>query len=293
MIRSPLAENLLSLNGLRRTVLFIALSAAVGLFATTSSAEDDEVVVVMPEYQGPSLSEDMHHSMSQAYQAQMGEELERKKAKSKAEQEAAARAALMPDRKREQAELQMLVSSGFVPLMLYGSAQYDILLGCLNCAPNLSISIWNQKGPYGSLESGLSIWSQAFEFGNPSSRQCPWNRYAGSPPAVVDSKGKFYGFLTHNPVIKEQFKSTLTEVLFEHVESIRPAPQKWFESIFEQEIEGNKLGITLEQMNKMTPPSFDNEDDLERLSEEERQKRIEEENRNLLNGSSHYDDFAS
>ena len=80
-----------------------------------------------------------------------------------------------------------------------GISSHDTYLGCLNCASNDELSIWNSTGKYGINSSGDdNIWNTVSLFGNPSSRYSPWNSNGTNPPAIVDFEGAFYGYFTAN-----------------------------------------------------------------------------------------------
>lgn len=159
-----------------------------------------------------------------------------------------------PDPKRENQEIKELVSQGQVPLLLYGGAQLDHFLGCINCTPKYSISIWNSKGPYGSFRGDFSLWNVLFEYGNVKSRLSPWNTFASNPPAVIDPAGKFYGFLTTNNSISVQFDNNFTKTLFMDYKDISLNPQRWFEKTFVHQLAQGANAISLAQLEDMPRP---------------------------------------
>ena len=83
-------------------------------------------------------------------------------------------------------------------LHLYGGANNKQYLGCLNCNEFSAKSIWNEFGDYGSEFSEKSIWNDFSEYGSEFSSYSPWNEYSSNPPAILDSNGGFYGYLTIN-----------------------------------------------------------------------------------------------
>lgn len=159
-----------------------------------------------------------------------------------------------PDPKRENQEIKELLAKEQVPLLLYGGAQLDHFLGCINCAPKYSISIWNSKGPYGSFRGDFSLWNVLFEYGNVKSRLSPWNAFASNPPAVIDPAGKFYGFLTTNNTISIHFDNNFTKTLYMDYKDISLNPQRWFEKTFAHQLAQSSDSISLEQLEGMPRP---------------------------------------
>ena len=139
---------------------------------------------------------------------------------------------LKPDPQQETAELKELISGGLEPLLVYGGNQYEGFLGCLNCAPHMHISLWNQHGPYGSALSPRSIWSDFYEFGNAKSNLSPWNPYAAKPPVIVDPKGKFYGYFTANQNLEQIFANNFSHNLVTLHRDIKKNPELWFSIAF-------------------------------------------------------------
>ena len=87
-------------------------------------------------------------------------------------------------------------------LMLYGGRNNKVFLGYISGSELHSDSILNKYGKYGSDFGLNSIWNRYGKFGGKYSNYSPWNSYATSPPVIVDSSGKFYGYFTvnkHNP----------------------------------------------------------------------------------------------
>ena len=144
--------------------------------------------------------------------------------------------ALRPDPQQERAELKALISSGAAPLLVYGGDQYQDFLGCLNCAPYMHISLWNNHGPYGARLSPRSIWSDFFEFGHDKSQLSPWNPYAAKPPVVIDAKGQFYGYLTANHSISPRFANNFSANLVSLHRTIKTNPALWFSLAFKASI---------------------------------------------------------
>lgn len=161
---------------------------------------------------------------------------------------------IAPNPALENKEIEQIVAAGDLPLLIYGSTQLDKFLGCLNCNPKYSISVWNAKGPYGSSRGDFSIWNTLFEFGNVKSRVCPWNQFASNPPAVIDPKGTFYGFLTSNSAINSHFTNNFTLTLLLDYQDIALSPQKWFEDTFAQQLANNPNTVALKYLEALPKP---------------------------------------
>lgn len=85
-------------------------------------------------------------------------------------------------------------------LLLFGDENRDVFLGCYNCSSVASDSIHNTVSKYGSSVSSLSIFNSVGKYGSSVSTYSPCNTVGSKPPAVVDSDGNFYGYLTLNTV---------------------------------------------------------------------------------------------
>jgi hypothetical protein len=118
-------------------------------------------------------------------------------------------------------------------LHLYGGHNYRVYLGCLNCNEYDSNSVWNQYGNYGNKYSSISIWNKYGDYGGEYSSYSPWNAYASYPPAIVDSKGDFYGYLTVNSYESKRADFQLALTMYEFHEFICDDVSKWYEKIFE------------------------------------------------------------
>jgi hypothetical protein len=118
-------------------------------------------------------------------------------------------------------------------LHLYGGQNYRVYLGCLNCDKYNSNSVWNEYGNYGNKYSSTSIWNSYGDYGGKYNAGSPWNAYASYPPAVVDSKGDFYGYLTVNKYESERANFQLALIIYEFYELIPDGVSKWYEKIFE------------------------------------------------------------
>ena len=83
-------------------------------------------------------------------------------------------------------------------LMLFGGADHDVYLGCLNCGKFATDSVCNQFGRYGSEFSAESIWNEFSRYGSEFSAHSPWNEFSTQAPAIVDSDGDLYGYFSAN-----------------------------------------------------------------------------------------------
>lgn len=89
-------------------------------------------------------------------------------------------------------------------LLLYGGAYANAFIGCITCGRYDGDSICNAYSIYGSQYSAQSIWNKNESYGSPYSNTSPWNQYAGTPPAIYDAAGSFYGYFTANPIYPSQ-----------------------------------------------------------------------------------------
>ncbi|AYZ13023.1 hypothetical protein V2E39_08170 [Chryseobacterium arthrosphaerae] len=117
-------------------------------------------------------------------------------------------------------------------LHLYGGADQDQYLGCLNCDTFDKNSIWNKFSDYGNVYSSKSIWNAYGNYGSTYSTYSPWSAYASYPPAIVDEKGDFYGYLTLNPYKSERSELELARVLCKYHEDIKTDIGGWYDRLF-------------------------------------------------------------
>ncbi|MGN7863157.1 hypothetical protein [Chryseobacterium sp. 22458] len=117
-------------------------------------------------------------------------------------------------------------------LHLYGGADQDQYLGCLNCDNFDKNSIWNKFSDYGNVYSSKSIWNTYGNYGSSYSTYSPWNAYASYPPAIVDQDGNFFGFLTLNPYKSDRSELELALILCKHHEEIKSDVGVWYERLF-------------------------------------------------------------
>ena len=106
-------------------------------------------------------------------------------------------------------------------LYIWGGKNNKTYLGCLNSNKYDSSSIWNKYGNFGSKYNQLSIWNKYGDYGSKYSDYSPWNKYSSKPPAVVDSNGNFYGYLTINKYQNKRAEFLLALTLYEYHELIR------------------------------------------------------------------------
>lgn len=156
-----------------------------------------------------------------------------------------------PDPQIELSELNALTAAGEVPLLLYGGND-NRLLGCLNCHYSLRLSVWNNKGPYGSALSFHSIWNPQYEFGSELSSLCPWNPYASTPPVVVDTNGNFYGFFTTNTNQSTRFSNNFVDTLVRDHDIIGANSSLYYQKLFPEHLD--KKTIPLHTLEKMPVP---------------------------------------
>jgi hypothetical protein len=83
-------------------------------------------------------------------------------------------------------------------LLLFGGADHDDFLGCLNCADSSPASVCNDLGKYGSSLQRNSIWNSLGNYGSSLSQYSPWNSLAHNAPIIVDKDGKSYGYFSVN-----------------------------------------------------------------------------------------------
>lgn len=117
-------------------------------------------------------------------------------------------------------------------LHLYGGANSDEYLGCLNCDPYDKNSIWNEYGHFGSKFRSESIWNDYGSYGGPNSSYSPWNVYASSPPAIVDQDGNFYGYLTIDTNNYKRSDLKLALLLCEYHDLIKNDVSGWYGKLF-------------------------------------------------------------
>jgi hypothetical protein len=117
-------------------------------------------------------------------------------------------------------------------LHIYGGEKRDVYLGCLNCNKYDSKSIWNAYGSYGSKYSATSIWNAYGSYGGKYSQYSPFNCYSNSPPAIVDNRGGFYGYLSSNNFVTNRADFSLANTICKYWEEIKEDVSSWYDEIF-------------------------------------------------------------
>lgn len=95
------------------------------------------------------------------------------------------------------------------PLYLYS---YDgkKFLGKLTTYTYDVNGVWNKYSKYGNSYNSTSIWNSYGTYGSKYSIYSPFNDYASKPPVILDSRGKFFGYLTSNSLKRDGF--TISEI---------------------------------------------------------------------------------
>ncbi len=83
------------------------------------------------------------------------------------------------------------------PLFLYSADGKDYL-GKLVTSEYAADGIWNKYSKYGNSYNTISIWNTYGKYGSSYSNASAFNKYATNPPVIIDSAGKFVGYLTSN-----------------------------------------------------------------------------------------------
>lgn len=96
-------------------------------------------------------------------------------------------------------------------LLIYGGADHDVFLGCLNCPETDAESVHNPFGTFGNPFSTDSLKNQFSTFGNVFNVESPCNEFSTTPPVLVDKAGHFYGEFTLNRMRPK--RTTLTWAL--------------------------------------------------------------------------------
>ncbi|WP_300687235.1 hypothetical protein [Chryseobacterium sp.] len=117
-------------------------------------------------------------------------------------------------------------------LHLYGGADQNQYLGCLNCDTFDKNSVWNKYSDYGNAFSSKSIWNSYGNYGSSYSTYSPWSSYASYPPAIVDQDGNFYGYLTLNTYKSERSELELAIILCKYHEDIKTDIDRWYDKLF-------------------------------------------------------------
>lgn len=91
---------------------------------------------------------------------------------------------------------------------LYGGSNYATYLGCANCSSFDPESVCNAFGSYGSAFATNSIWNQFGSYGSTFSSYSPWNSFTSTPPKIIGSDGKFYGYFSVNAFVLNRTQVT-------------------------------------------------------------------------------------
>jgi hypothetical protein len=83
------------------------------------------------------------------------------------------------------------------PLLLFGGAEHNVFLGCLNCGEYDERSVWNKYSQYG-FGNSYGLWSRYGEHLNPYSSTSVCNAYSSDGPLITDSAGSVRGRFTLN-----------------------------------------------------------------------------------------------
>jgi hypothetical protein len=118
-------------------------------------------------------------------------------------------------------------------LLLFGGEGHKTFLGCINCGKSDPGAICNKLGDHGSTYADQSIWNMYGNFGGRYSDYSPWNPYAGSPPAIVDKQGTFYGYLAANKYLPDRTRMTTLVELTNLWEMASKEPGKLAEAFCE------------------------------------------------------------
>lgn len=250
--------SIISLKRLLSRALSVTLAVALLLptYIISTSNDANAYTLSGPRYATPpERSKSAEEKLAPTAEVAAEEDAELKEFKRMQMLQQKMMAQLQPNQEVINHEIKDVQDKGGMPLLIYGSPKLDKFLGCLNCHPRYTISVWNKKGPFGSEYGDYSIWNGYHEFGNIISSLSPWTRYSRNPPAIVDSKAKFYGFLTINPNIEKHFTNNFTKTLYYDYYDISENPQAWFEKTFAKQLEANEAAIALNDLEGMPEPT--------------------------------------
>jgi len=118
-------------------------------------------------------------------------------------------------------------------ILIYGGENSDVFLGCLNCDKFDKESIWNSTGDYGSTLGEYSIWNKFRKYGGEMGDYSPFNKFSTTPPILVDSNGKSYGFLSVDLLHKQSTELELAIYIVENWETISVDVNTAYIEIFE------------------------------------------------------------
>ena len=112
-----------------------------------------------------------------------------------------------------------------------GNGDY-VFLGCFNCLPVNSKSIWNEVGKYGSVVSRDSIWNEVGPYGSEVSLFSPWNVVSSHAPVLLDGNGGFYGYFTCDSSKYNRVSPDLMDFLCKNKEYIRDHRYEVYNKLF-------------------------------------------------------------
>jgi len=89
----------------------------------------------------------------------------------------------------------LCVAASANDILIFGGADHDKFIGCLNCDKFSSDSIWNDLSTHGWYNQ-FGDWNGYGPYKNSYSNTSACNDYASNPPIIVDRSGTSYGYLT-------------------------------------------------------------------------------------------------
>ena len=83
----------------------------------------------------------------------------------------------------------------------------------MTCDGEQPYSIWSPLSDYGSTHNPKSIWNERGKYGSKTSNYSPYNTKAKYPPRVIDSNGKFKGYLTVNKKNPDRLQGAIADLI--------------------------------------------------------------------------------
>lgn len=83
------------------------------------------------------------------------------------------------------------------PILIFGGADHNEFLGCLNCGDADPASVWNDGSKYG-WGNDYGVWNEYGQYGGEYGSYSACNEYTSNPPVLVDRQGNSYGYLSVN-----------------------------------------------------------------------------------------------
>ncbi|MAP81081.1 MAG: hypothetical protein CL526_08325 [Aequorivita sp.] len=118
-------------------------------------------------------------------------------------------------------------------LQLYGGADHNEYLGCIDCSNFDLNSIWNPYSNYGNKSSSKSIWNPNGIYGNEFNFYSPWNKHSSIPPIVKNKDGEILGYFTVNKYKGNRANFELAITIYSQYQLIREDVDGWYKKIFE------------------------------------------------------------